>query len=229
MSLSPKLGVPLIEASQAQKHATHNEGVLMLEALLSAVVLASDLTIPPASPEEGDLYIVPAGASGLWQGEAGRLALFLGGAWSFTDAAAGFEAFDATSGNRLQFLGGMWRVTASYGAAGARSANRTIEAEVALSGASVATGMSFPDRSIMKAVSVEVLEEITGADSYDCGIAGEADKFGGTLGIDEGSRNVGVIGPVAIYQDTEIILTANGGSFTGGRVRLAMHFEEFDV
>ena len=81
----------------------------------------------------------------------------------------------------------------------------------------------IPDRAIVLGVSTRTLTAITGATSYECGIAGEADKFGGSLGIGAGSSNVGVIGPQAFYADTPIRLTANGGGFTGGAVRIAIH------
>lgn len=64
----------------------------------------------------------------------------------------------------------------------------------------------------------------TGATSYDCGIAGETSKFGGSLGVAAGSTNVGIIGPQAFYDDTPIVLTAQGGNFTGGSVRIAIHY-----
>lgn len=38
-----------------------------------------------------------------------------------------------------------------------------------------------------------------------------------------GSQNRGVIGPTAFYSDTPVVLTANGGDFTGGSVRIAIH------
>lgn len=67
------------------------------------------------------------------------------------------------------------------------------------------------------------LTTITGATSYDCGIAGEPSKFGGSLGVAASSTNRGVIGPQAFYADTKIRLTARGGSFTGGAVRIVIH------
>jgi len=39
-----------------------------------------------------------------------------------------------------------------------------------------------------------------------------------------GSSNSGVTGPTAIYADTPIRITANGGNFTGGKVRFAIHY-----
>jgi hypothetical protein len=72
-------------------------------------------------------------------------------------------------------------------------------------------------------VSTRVVTTITGAVSFDCGVAGEANKFGGALGVAAGTTNVGVIGPQAFYANTPIVLTARGGSFTGGVVRIAIH------
>lgn len=92
-----------------------------------------------------------------------------------------------------------------------------------LSGASVTSTITIPDRSICLGVSVHTETAITGATSFDCGIAGDTSKFGGSLGISAGASNRGVIGPTAFYADTPIVLTANGGNFTGGAVRIAIH------
>ena len=67
------------------------------------------------------------------------------------------------------------------------------------------------------------MTEISGAASYDCGLAGEPSKFGASLGVAAGSENVGAIGPTAFYAPTSIRLTANGGDFAGGAVRIAIH------
>lgn len=70
---------------------------------------------------------------------------------------------------------------------------------------------------------------VTGATSYECGIAGEPSKFGGSLGVTAGSSNAGVIGPQAFYADTAVRLTANGADFTGGAVRIAIHYATVGV
>ncbi|MCR9267104.1 MAG: DUF2793 domain-containing protein, partial [Alphaproteobacteria bacterium] len=92
-----------------------------------------------------------------------------------------------------------------------------------VSGASVVSSQLIPDRSILLGVSVRVAETITGAASFNCGLAGETSAFGGSLGTAQGSANIGVIGPRPFYSDTPVTLTANGGDFTGGRVALALH------
>ncbi|HHI81956.1 MAG TPA: DUF2793 domain-containing protein, partial [Rhizobiales bacterium] len=81
----------------------------------------------------------------------------------------------------------------------------------------------IPNRAVVLGVSTRTTQVITGASSHDCGIAGEPSKFGGSLGVAAGSTNSGVIGPTAFYADTPIRLTANGGNFTGGKVRIAIH------
>lgn len=48
-------------------------------------------------------------------------------------------------------------------------------------------------------------------------------KFGVALGVAASSTNRGVIGPEPVYADTAIRLTAAGGNFTGGVVRLGVH------
>ena len=47
--------------------------------------------------------------------------------------------------------------------------------------------------------------------------------------IAAGSTNVGVIGPQAFYANTAIRLTANGANFTGGAVRIAIHYLTFGL
>lgn len=44
------------------------------------------ITAPPATPAEGDAYIVPTGATGAWAGLVGRIAQWWGGAWRSTTA-----------------------------------------------------------------------------------------------------------------------------------------------
>ena len=106
---------------------------------------------------------------------------------------------------------------------GATTAMQVEEEELTLSGAYVESSIAIPNRAIVLGVSTRTTEAVTGASSYDCGIAGEPSKFGGSLGVAAGSANSGVIGPTAFYSDTPIRLTANGGNFTGGKVRIAIH------
>ena len=65
---STHLLLPYLLASQARKHGTHNEALRPLDGLVQLAVLDRDLTAPPASPADGDHYIVASGATGDWAG-----------------------------------------------------------------------------------------------------------------------------------------------------------------
>ena len=60
--------LPYLLASQAQKHVTHNEALRLLDGIVQLSVLDRHLTAPPASPDDGDRYIVASGATGSWYG-----------------------------------------------------------------------------------------------------------------------------------------------------------------
>lgn len=227
-----RLLLPFILAAQSQKHVTHNEGLRLLDGLVQMAVLDKDLTAPPGAPSDGDAYIVASGGTGQWAGWDGDVALRADGAWVRLIALPGFRAFVADEGAIYLRIGSDW-FPALGGPAPelARSANGATtgvavleETLTGLSGASVDSSVQIPDRAIVLGVSTRTTVSITGASSYDCGIDGEADKFGGSLGAAAGSTNRGVIGPQAFYADTPVRLTANGGSFTGGSVRIAIHY-----
>lgn len=109
MDHSPRLDLPYIMASQAQKHVTHNEAVRMLDCLVQPVVRDRTLTAPPASPAEGDGYIVAAAATGAWAGKDGQIAVLQDGAWVFFAPAQGWQVYDAGAGERLTFSGAAWQ------------------------------------------------------------------------------------------------------------------------
>jgi Major tropism determinant N-terminal domain len=99
-------------------------------------------------------------------------------------------------------------------------------------GASSVSTAVIPNRAVVLAVSVYVVTAITGATSFNVdattgasgGAGTTAGQFGSSLGIAASSNNSGVIGPTAWYATSTIKLTAQGGSFTGGTVRVAIQY-----
>jgi hypothetical protein len=77
------------------------------------------------------------------------------------------------------------------------------------------------------AVGARVVTAITGATSFSVGYSGSVGAFGSGLGIAAGSINEGLIGPNPIYGAMTIVLTAGGGSFTAGAVRLSLTYLMF--
>jgi hypothetical protein len=229
--LTPNLDLPLVMPAQAQKHVTVNESLLRLDALVQAQAQSRSLALQPGAPEDGQAWLVPAGASGGdWAAMAtGSLAIWRDGFWSELPPKPGWrvhvldEARDVVCNGSSWILAGADTVLAESPGGAKTRAILIADAVTGLTGASVVTGVTIPARSIVFCVSVRTTEAITGAASFDCGIAGETSKFGGSLGISAGASNLGVIGPTAFYSDTAIVLTANGASFTGGTVSLAIH------
>ncbi len=91
MSETLLLELPLLEASQAQKHVTHNEALLKLDVLAQLSVISRGLSVPPASPQESDRYLVAAAATGAWAGQAGAITVQQSGAWVFYTPKTGWK------------------------------------------------------------------------------------------------------------------------------------------
>lgn len=108
MTDTPHLGLPLIEAAQAQKHVTHNEALVALDTIVQLSVLDRDLTAPPGSPTEGARYIVAAAPTGAWTGHAGDVAVWFDGQWTFLDPKPGWIAFAVDEATLLYWTGSSW-------------------------------------------------------------------------------------------------------------------------
>jgi Protein of unknown function (DUF2793) len=108
MTDSPNLVLPYLEAAQAQKHVTHNEALSVLDVLVQLAVLDRDLTTPPATPANGDRYLVAASPAGAWTGQAGRIAAFQDGGWTFHVPRPGWLLWIADEAAALVFNGAAW-------------------------------------------------------------------------------------------------------------------------
>lgn len=231
MTDTPRLGLPAIEAAQAQKHITHNEALALLDTLVQLAVESRSLTSPPGLPAEGDCYIPAPGATGAWSGWDLQLAAFSGGAWTRIVPKSGMKAWIKSERLTVTYEDGIWRDGITLTAHGGRVTIRAKEEELTLAGAFVETADAafIPDRAIVLGVSSRTTQAIAGATSYGVGISGDTTKFGNLLGAALGSTNVGVIGPTAFYADTKVRITANGPNFTAGKVRLACYFLEMSA
>jgi len=69
--VSPSLAMPLAVPLNGDISGL----VFILDALLHGGPKSATTTTPPTGPTQGDLYIVPAGATGAWSGQAGNLAI----------------------------------------------------------------------------------------------------------------------------------------------------------
>ncbi len=113
--LSPILSLPLMQASQAQKHVTHNEALMQLDLLVQLSVTDRTRTAPPASPVEGQRHIVAAAPIAAWAGQAGKVALWLDAAWQFFMPLAGWRAWIVSEDLEVAYDGTAWVATGGGG------------------------------------------------------------------------------------------------------------------
>ncbi len=64
-----------------------------LGAIVGLSVKDRDLTAPPASPANGDRYIIPAGATGAWAGKTNQIAVRIAGSWEYYVPKVGWLAY----------------------------------------------------------------------------------------------------------------------------------------
>lgn len=225
-NLSPSLGLPLVQPSQAQKHVTVNEALTRLDGLVQ-LRLASVTTTTPPTPVDGECFAVPAGASGDWAAQTGDIAIATNGGWSFVTPVAGWRAFVVDQGSEAIFRNGLWITGAvASGASGAAAKVITTEVLHTVTAGATNTLTGFvPANSMVFAVSGRVTSTLTGsATAWDLGLPGEATKFGSGMGTGQGSYALGLLGtPTTYYSASDLLLSASGGSFTGGEIRFALH------
>ena len=231
MSDTAKLGLPLVAAAQAQKHVTVNESLTRLDALVQLELLSVGATVPPASPAEGEAHSVGTGATGLWSGEDGQVAVFANGGWVFLSPRAGWQGW--SGGTSIQFDGADWIAGAgALSENGAGFVHRSVELDhVVGAGGTSTVSAAIPADAVVYGVTGLVLSDIGGASGMQIGVSGSADRYGSGVGTTAGAWLRGLTGsPLTYYSATDLILTAEGGSFDGtGVLRLAVHFAELTL
>ena len=108
MDFSPRLALPYLLPNQAQKHVTHNEALRQLDALVQLSVRDRDLPTPPTAPDEGQCWLVAAGAGGAWAGHEDEIAAWQDGAWAFLVPGPGWRAWVLDEGVLCVWTGTAW-------------------------------------------------------------------------------------------------------------------------
>ncbi len=103
---TPRFALPLLFASQFQKEFFVNEAHRLLDALAHPAVEGLGST-PPATPQEGDAWLVTATAQGDWVGQEDKLAAHIGGSWLFVPPQLGMQVYRKDIG-QLTFYSGAW-------------------------------------------------------------------------------------------------------------------------
>lgn len=107
--VTANLALPLIAASQASKHVTHNEALTALDSLVQLACLDKDLTAPPGSPQEGDRYLVAAAnPTAAWAGLSGQIVRYQDGHWIGFPPRTGWFAWIADEADLYTYTGTAW-------------------------------------------------------------------------------------------------------------------------
>ncbi|MXP11013.1 DUF2793 domain-containing protein [Pseudoblastomonas halimionae] len=100
---SPRWALPFLFAGQAQKEIFVNEALSRLDMLLHPLV-EGRRSNPPASPQEGEAWIVDSGASGTWAGHDAEIACRQSGNWVFAAPQVGMTVHDRSTGERWIYV-----------------------------------------------------------------------------------------------------------------------------
>lgn len=228
-----RLELPLLQPAQSQKHVTVNEALMRLDGLVNLVLESATQAVPPAEIVDGQCWAVPAGAGGGWQGQDGHVAIGANGGWVYVPVQDGMRGFIRDQGVEAISRNGMWiGGMMSLGMLGSGMSVGMAEAEVTVAaGASFDTGIAIPDGVIVLGAVARVTQALTGTlSSWQLGHADATNRFGAGLGVAVGSWARGLLGsPTAYYSPANLVMTAEGGDFTGGRLRIAVHWMQLTL
>lgn len=223
-----RLRLPLLQPAQAQKHVTVNEALMRLDGLTNTVLESTSATVPPETVVDGQCWWIPQGATGAWEEGRGRIAFGSNGGWVFVAPLRGMRAFVADRGVEAVFDGQGWFMgAATFGVMGSGLAFGMAEGEVTVgSGATFNTGVVIPGGCMVIGAAARVTQTLAGSlVTWRLGTSDAPDRFGHGLGKAAGSWARGMLGtPMTYYNGAPLVMTAEGGNFAGGKVRLAVHW-----
>jgi len=232
MTDTPRMSLPLLAPAQAQKHVTVNEALARLDALTHLTLVSVSRATPPAAVIDGEVFAVPPGGVNAWSGQDGKLAIAVNAGWVFVPPRRGWQAFVLDAGAPAIWDGADWRVgAATLSVSGSVRSLISRQIDVALTaGSSVTSPLLIPSRALVFGVTGRVIEAITGtATTWDLGVAGDAGRFGTGLGLGLNSWVNGPAAPIVYWSPTALEITAQGGAFTGGAIRLVVHYAELSL
>ncbi|MEL7176814.1 MAG: DUF2793 domain-containing protein [Pseudomonadota bacterium] len=233
MTETAKLGLPLVQPSQAQKHVTVNEALVRLDSLTQLSVLSRSVSTPPSGVADGICYLVAAGATGAWTGHEGEIAIRSNNGWIFVPMVNGWRLWVADEGQSVDWVDGAFTVGLVARSAGGATTQMKIWEydQVLASGASIDGTDEVPGTVLVFGITGRVMSALSGTLSdWQLGEGASTDRYGNGLGLGAGSWVRGLTGqPQTYYNGFRPKFTANGGDFGGGSVRIAIHYMELGL
>lgn len=112
MTSTSRLTLPLMDAAQAQKHVTHNNALILLDAITHLSV-GSRANAPSNASVEGARYLVSLTPTGAFAGHGDQIACLQDGAWLFLAPRAGWRVYVQDVFSLQVYDGSGWREIAS--------------------------------------------------------------------------------------------------------------------
>lgn len=225
--------LPLLMPAQAQKHVTVNDALMRLDGQVDLVLQSLSRSIPPDTIVDGLCWGVPQTAVNAWAGQGGKIAIAANGGWIFVEPTFGRRAMIADQGTMAIHSGTGWVVGAiTLGLHGAGMIARQFSEDVTLSaGGSAQTQNAIPTGAMVIGATARVQTAITGtATSWMLGNPGATNRYGQGLGKGQGAYSRGILSaPMTFWEPTPLVLTASGGQFATGNVRVVVHWWELRV
>ena len=106
---TPRLKLAQLVSLQEANTVTWNEALAKLDALIDLCFLGQYSNDPPASPSDGDAYLIGGSPSGAWSGYAYKIAACLDGAWRFYAPFTGMKAYVLPAGKLIVFTPAGWK------------------------------------------------------------------------------------------------------------------------
>ncbi|WP_305972392.1 MULTISPECIES: DUF2793 domain-containing protein [unclassified Mameliella] len=211
--VSAVLTLPYLLPSQAQKHVTHNEALRRLDVAVQLAVIARDVTAPPASPAQGDRYLVPAGATGVWAGHADEIAVYDMNTWIFQAPVAGWQARVLGEDAQVRFDGSQWQDGAGTLQAETLGVNGAADATNRLTSTAPATLLTHDGAGHQLKVN-KAAETETASLLFQTGWSGRAEM--GTTGTDDFAIKVSADGAAWV---TALAFDGTSGTASGAAVQ----------
>ena len=110
MAMTPNFGLPYLSTAQAQKELTHNEALVLIDAVLMGLVEEAGADVPPSSPSIGQCWIVGQNPEDAWEDQAQKLTIWTEGGWRFIVPKKNMYRRRSDDGTILLFDGIEWHL-----------------------------------------------------------------------------------------------------------------------
>lgn len=105
---TPRLGLPDLPDTPELYADTVSDAFGRIDAFTDLCLAGQFVSDPPASPADGDAYLVGASPTGAWSGSAYKIATCRDGGWSLLTPFNGLRAFVKASGAFIVYRDGAW-------------------------------------------------------------------------------------------------------------------------